>query len=120
MRLPGLVCYLCVCMYAHVPAHVSVYERERGTGIRGWVYVNVHVDVWEVVIWCLIMFMISVLSVCCCALLNFESFIHGHFLFLLLFIFIKYVVFCCCLFLGGRFACSFKWNKEVLSLTRQK
>ena len=28
----------------------------------------------------LIMFMISVLSVCCCALLNFESFIHGHFL----------------------------------------
>ena len=31
------------------------------------------------------MLMISVLSVCCCALLNFESFIHGHFLFLFCF-----------------------------------
>ena len=29
----------------------------------------------------LIMFMISVLSVYCCALLNFESFIHGPFCF---------------------------------------
>ena len=68
-------------------------------------YVCVWMDVWEKVIWCmgvgvkadrmriviifvpstvtniiLTMFMISVLSVCCCALLNFELFIQGHFL----------------------------------------
>ena len=38
--------------------------------------------------------MISVLSVCCCALLNdFESFIHGHFLSFLFFYFILYFCF---------------------------
>ena len=82
------------------------------------------------------MFMISVLSVCCCALLNFESFIHGHFLcfFLLLILFILLNIFSFLFFFfffffffggggggdwggGGEGSCSFKWNKEVLSLT---
>ena len=88
--------------------------------------------------------MISVLSVCCCALLNFESFIHGHFLsfFLLLILFILlnmffffFLLFSLSFFfffffflggggggrglVGGEGSCSFKWNKEVLSLTLQ-
>ena len=113
---------------------VSLWERER---LRwGWVYVCVHVDVWEVVIWCLgvgvkadrmriviilvlhiwpinhiwmceLLFILQCISVtniilsnnvydtnivCCCALLNFESFTHGHFLFFFFFFsFFKYV-----------------------------
>ena len=45
------------------------------------------------------MFMISVLSVCCCALLNFESFIHVIFFLFNFFNFIFiYILFniCCC------------------------
>ena len=52
--------------------------------------------------------------VCCCALLNFESFIQGHFLFFFssfnfFKLFISYVL----VLFFVRFACSFKWNKEV-------
>ena len=60
----------------------------------------------------------NVLPVCCCALLNVDSFIHGHFLFssfFYLFYLIKFylaILFFCSL-------CSFKWNKEVLGLTWQ-
>ena len=51
------------------------------------------------------MFMISVLSVCCCALLNFESFIYGHFLSFLIFFFKDLICssFCCCC------CCCFLW-----------
>ena len=42
--------------------------------------------------------MISVLSVCCCAVLNFESFIYGHFLSFLFFILFNMFLFCCFLF----------------------
>ena len=59
----------------------------------------------EPILFCLIMFMISVLSVCCCALFDFESFIHGHFLsfFFLNFYYYFYLicscfVVCCCFF----------------------
>ena len=38
--------------------------------------------------------MISVLSVCCCALLNFESFIHGHFLSFFFFYFLNLIYSC--------------------------
>ena len=51
------------------------------------------------------MFMISLLSVCCFALLNFESFIHGHFLFFFFFFFFLrggvVVVVVASFFLGG-------------------
>ena len=68
------------------------------------------------------MSMISVLSVCCCALLNFDSFIPGHFLSFFLsspflifnffcFVFLFMLLFC--------FAYSFKWNKEVLEGRRE-
>ena len=59
----------------------------------------------------LIMFMISVLSVCCCALLNFESFIHGHFLcfFLLLILFILLNMFLFCWFLLLLWGLVFLW-----------
>ena len=60
-----------------------------------------------------------VLSVCCCALLNLESFIHGHFLSFFFFFFFFFLVICSCFVVVVLvwFACSFKWNKEVLSLT---
>ena len=71
----------------------------------------------------LIMFMIPILPVCCCALLNFESFIQGYFLSFYSFVFIYVVwllllllfLFCFC------FACSFKWKKSStwLDLTNQ-
>ena len=34
MRLPGLVHYLCACVYAPARVCVSVYERERETEMR--------------------------------------------------------------------------------------
>ena len=54
------------------------------------------------IVFCVIMFMISVLSVCCCALFDFESFIHDHFLsffFLNFFNFLFNMFLFCCLLL---------------------
>ena len=58
------------------------------------------------------MFMISVLSVCCCALLNFESFVHGN----LFKFFYKYnmFLFCCFLLLFFVLFCLFGWLVGLL------